>query len=75
LFKLTLWKTTTLSAAPTSAKPAPAPTTAAGFIIGKQYHLSYTREFDQVRLKIPHGSPAAEPLVLTVAEFEKWFVK
>lgn len=47
----------------------------AGFCIGRQYQLSYTKEFDEVRLVIPHGSPGAGPLVLSVAEFEKWFVK
>ena len=47
----------------------------AGFVIDRQYQLSYTKEFDEVRLQIPHGSPGAVPLVLTSAEFEKWFRK
>lgn len=46
-----------------------------GFVIDRQYQLSYTKEFDEVRLVIPHGSPGAVPLVLSVAEFEKWFRK
>jgi hypothetical protein len=45
----------------------------AGFCIGRKYELSYTREFDEVRIKIPHGSQTAGPLVLMVADFEKWF--
>ena len=29
----------------------------AGFVIDRQYELSYTREFDEVRLVLPHASP------------------
>jgi hypothetical protein len=47
----------------------------AGFRIGQRYELAYTKEFDEVRVQLPHGSPGAGPMVLTVAEFEKWFVK
>jgi hypothetical protein len=47
----------------------------AGFVIGREYQLSYTREFDEVRIKIPHGSPSAGPLVLSVEQFGKWFKK
>jgi hypothetical protein len=47
----------------------------AGFRIGQRYELTYTREFDEVRVQLPHGSPGTGPMVLTVAEFEKWFMK
>jgi hypothetical protein len=47
----------------------------AGFRIGQPYQLSYTKEFDEVRIVLPHGSPGAEPLVLTSEQFEKWFRK
>jgi hypothetical protein len=47
----------------------------AGFRIGQQYQLTYTKEFNEVRIVLPHGSPGAEPLVLTSEQFEKWFVK
>lgn len=47
----------------------------AGFRIDQQYQLSYTQEFDEVRIVLPHGSPGAGPLVLSVAEFERWFRK
>jgi hypothetical protein len=47
----------------------------AGFCIGRRYELSYTKEFDKVRITIPHGSPGAGPLVLTAEQFEKWFIK
>jgi hypothetical protein len=47
----------------------------AGFRIGQRYELNYTKEFDEVRITIPHGSPGAGPLVVTVEQFEKWFVK
>ena len=47
----------------------------AGFRIGQAYELRYTKEFDEVRLELPHGSPGAGPLVLTSAQFEKWFKK
>jgi hypothetical protein len=50
----------------------------AGFRIGQQYQLSYTKEFDEVRIVLDHHehvSPGAGPLVLTVEQFEKWFRK
>jgi hypothetical protein len=47
----------------------------AGFRLGQTYELSYTKEFDEVRVTIPHGSPGAGPLVVTVQQFEKWFRK
>jgi hypothetical protein len=47
----------------------------AGFRIGQRYELAYTKEFDEVRVQLPHGSPGAGPMVLTVAEFKKWFKK
>jgi hypothetical protein len=31
----------------------------AGFVIDRQYQLSYTKGFDEVRLQLPHGSPGA----------------
>jgi hypothetical protein len=40
--------------------------------IGQTYQLSYTREFDEVRIALPHGSPGAGQLVLTVEQFEMW---
>jgi len=48
----------------------------AGFRIGQQYQLSYTKEFDEVRIVLDHHehvSPGAGPLVLTSEQFEKWF--
>jgi hypothetical protein len=47
----------------------------AGFRIGKSYQLRYTREFDKVRVELDHASPGAGPLVVSVEEFNKWFVK
>lgn len=47
----------------------------AGFRIGQTYELSYTKEFDEVRIVLPHGSPGAGPLVLTSEQFETWFKK
>jgi hypothetical protein len=47
----------------------------AGFRIGQRYELAYTREFDEVRLQLPHGSAGAGPLLLTVDQFERWFEK
>ena len=52
--------------------------TFAGFRIGQQYQLSYTKEFDEVRIVLDHHehvSPGAGPLVLTSEQFEKWFRK
>jgi len=49
--------------------------TFAGFRIGQQYQLSYTKEFDQVRIVLDHHehvSPGAGTLVLTSEQFEKW---
>jgi hypothetical protein len=43
----------------------------AGFRIGQTYELRYTKEFDEVRIELPHGSPGAGPLVLTVEQFLK----
>ena len=37
----------------------------AGFRIGQQYGLRYTKDLDEVRVELPHGSPGAGPLVLT----------
>jgi len=50
----------------------------AGFRLGQQYELSYTKEFDEVRLVLDHHahvSPGAGPLVLTSEQFERWFRK
>jgi hypothetical protein len=50
----------------------------AGFRIGQQYQLTYTKEFDEVRIVLVHHahvSPGAGPLVLTSEQFEKRFVK
>lgn len=50
----------------------------AGFRIGQQYQLTYTREGDEVRIMLDHHehvSPGAGPMVLTSEEFEKWFRK
>jgi hypothetical protein len=50
----------------------------AGFRIGREYQLTYTKEFDEVRIVLDHHehvSPGAGPLVLTSAQFEKWFRK
>jgi hypothetical protein len=50
----------------------------AGFRIGQQYQLTYTKEFDEVRLVPDHHkyvSPSAEPMVPTSAQFEKWSKK
>jgi hypothetical protein len=47
----------------------------AGFRLGKTYQLRYTKEFDEVRIELPHGSPGAGPLVLSVEQFDKWFKK
>ena len=50
----------------------------AGFRIGQQYQLTYTKEFDEVRIVLDHHeyvSPGAGPLVLTSEQFEKWFRK
>jgi hypothetical protein len=46
----------------------------AGFRIGQRYELAYIREFDEVRVPLPHGSPRAGPMVLTAREFEKWVI-
>jgi hypothetical protein len=40
--------------------------------IGQQYQLSYTKEFDEVRIVLdyhPYVSPGAGPLVLTSEQF------
>ena len=47
----------------------------AGFRIGQSYQLRYTREFDEVRIALDHAGPGAGPLVVTVEQFGKWFVK
>jgi hypothetical protein len=50
----------------------------AGFRIGRQYPLTYTKEFDEVRIVLDHHeyvSSGAGPLVLSVEQFEKWFRK
>jgi hypothetical protein len=50
----------------------------AGFRIGQQYQLTYTKEFDEVRIVLDHHehvSPGAGPLVVSVEQFEKWFKK
>ena len=46
----------------------------AGFRIGRQYQLTYTKEFDEVHLVLNHHehvSPGAGPLVLTSKQFGK----
>jgi hypothetical protein len=45
----------------------------AGFRIGQQYALAYTKEFDEVIVQIPHA-PGRE-LRVSEAEFAKWFKK
>jgi hypothetical protein len=48
----------------------------AGFRIGQEYQLTYSKEFDEVRLVLDHHahvSPGVGPLVLTSEQFEKWF--
>jgi hypothetical protein len=50
----------------------------AGFRIGQQYELTYTKEFDEVRVVLNHHahvSPGAGPLVMSVEEFERRFKK
>jgi hypothetical protein len=50
----------------------------AGLRIGQQYQLTYTKEFDEVRIVLDnhaHVSPNAGLMVLTVEHSEKWFRK
>jgi hypothetical protein len=47
----------------------------ASFCIGRTYELRYAKRFDEVRIKLLYGSPSAGPLVLTVEQFEKRFVR
>jgi hypothetical protein len=45
----------------------------AGFIIGRSYSLTYTQEFDEVIIQIPHA--AGRELRMSAADFAKWFKK
>jgi hypothetical protein len=47
----------------------------AGFRMGREYQLRYTREFDEVRIALDHAAIAGLILTLKVEQFNKWFVK
>lgn len=47
----------------------------AGFRVGQRYELEVSREFDEVRIVLAHGSAGAGPLVVTSEQYEKWWVK
>jgi hypothetical protein len=47
----------------------------AGFRMGKEYQLRYTREFDEMRIALDHAATPGLILTLKVEQFDKWFVK
>jgi hypothetical protein len=47
----------------------------AGFRIGKEYQLRYTREFDEVRVALDHAATPGLVSTMSVEQFNKWFVK
>jgi hypothetical protein len=47
----------------------------AGFRIGREYQLRYTREFDEVRIALDHAPTPGLVSTMTVEQFNKWFVK
>jgi hypothetical protein len=47
----------------------------AGFRMGREYQLRYTREFDEVRIALDHAAIAGLVLTITVEQFNKWFQK
>jgi hypothetical protein len=47
----------------------------AGFRMGREYQLRYTREFDQVRIALDHAATLGLVSTMTVEQFNKWFVK
>jgi hypothetical protein len=50
----------------------------AGFRIGQRYELTYAPWAENaafVAIVLPQGSASAGPLLLSVVQFEKWFVK
>jgi hypothetical protein len=46
----------------------------AGFRMGKEYQLRYTREFNEVRIALDHAPTSGRVLTITVEQFNKWFV-
>jgi hypothetical protein len=47
----------------------------AGFRMGREYQLRYTREFDEVRIALDHAQTPGIVLTITTEQFGKWFVK
>jgi hypothetical protein len=47
----------------------------AGFRMGREYQLRYTREFDEVRIALDHAPTPGIVHTITVEQFNKWFVK
>jgi hypothetical protein len=45
----------------------------AGFRIGQTYELTYTQEFDEVLVQLPHAP--GRTAKMTAEEFKKWFRK
>jgi hypothetical protein len=47
----------------------------AGFRMGREYQLRYTREFDDVRIALDHAATPGIVLTITTEQFGKWFIK
>jgi hypothetical protein len=47
----------------------------AGFRLGREYQLRYTREFDEVRIALDHAATPGLVLTLKAEQFNKWFKK
>ena len=45
----------------------------AGFIIGRSYQLTYTEEFDEVLVQLPHAP--GRTARMSKENFKKWFRK